>query len=97
MDEVLRDFDERRRWPKDVADLLADGRPRDEILLDLMRRDSERHQSLALHVIGQLVAGDPTAAPGESVAREVMRLLESETFKPKGRYLRALKAWAKRS
>ena len=94
LEEVLRDFDEHRRWPKDVADFVASCRPSDEILLELMRRESVRHQSLALHVIAQRIADEQAAAPGLSVAKEVLRLLETEAFMPKGRYLRDLKAWA---
>lgn len=95
IEDVLQDFDERRRWPKDVAELVASCRPSDETLLELMRCDSERHQSLALHAIALLVEDErPTTLPGESVAKEVLRLLDTEGFKPKRRFTRKLETWA---
>ncbi|GAA4436877.1 hypothetical protein [Bremerella cremea] len=94
LDEILNDFQQRKRWPKDVAEWIVRSRPDDELLLNLMNRDCQRHQSLALHVVGQLVEIDSPHVPGRAVAAKVLQLLESEWFKPKRRYLRGLKLWA---
>ncbi len=88
-------FKERGLWPKDAAMVIAACRPTDDQLLELLRNDREPCQKLGLHVLAlRMESKEFRSIRHPVLADEVLRLLQSDTFRPKQKDLRPLKAWA---
>lgn len=93
--DFLQAFYEGKLWPKDVALHVAGCHPSETQLLSLLQAEDEQAQALGLHIVEPLIAAENLAlGPGESVKKEVARLLAAPVFRPKRKHVRSLYLWA---
>ncbi|MEW4561948.1 hypothetical protein AB1K70_05440 [Bremerella sp. JC770] len=92
---LVEEFHQRRLWPKDAAALIAACLPTDEQLTRLLKSDSERVQSLGLHVLELLINSNKLEqGSSATLALEVLRLLQTQAMRPKHKHLGRLTTWA---
>lgn len=93
--KLVQGFHDHKLWPKDAAGMIAACGPTDEQLLVLLSEQGESFQKLGLHVVALLIGNQDFAQDSHSaLARCVIRLLQTEAFRPKKGDLRELWLWA---
>ncbi|MBA2113690.1 hypothetical protein [Bremerella alba] len=91
-------FNEHKLWPQDAASVIAECSPTDEQLLGLLQSNCERSQKLGLHIISQLIETENDKLRVRTIlAQEVLRLLQTDSFRPKRKGMRGLWGWAESS